>query len=167
MLARLLVLVPLAAGCASSNTARIETTRASIDLGGIPLEALDGRRAPLSETLARRPTLIALWATWCETCATEFAALGRLAPKAEAQGAYVVAISEGESRDTVASFVHARALGYPHLIDEPFALGDALGARSVPTTIVLDRKGAVVYRGGALSREALVALDRAIAEKLD
>ncbi len=107
--------------------------------------------------------LVALWATWCDTCATEFAALARLAPKAAEQGAYVVAISEGEVRDTVTAFVRARDLRYPQLIDERFLIADAIGARNLPTTLVLDRAGVVVYRGAALDKNALLALDRVIA----
>jgi len=165
MFARLSILIPCLVACApmSIEHPSVAGLNPAPALGRITLETLEGKRAVLSELQAARPMLIAMWATWCDTCAAEFDSLRKLAPKAEAQGAYIVAVAEGESRATVADFVHARALGYPQLVDEPFALGDAVGARSVPTTLVLDRGGTVVYRSAALDREALVALDRVIA----
>lgn len=153
------------AACAASTPPASTRVPAPAKLGATELLHLDGARVKLAGERGARPTLIALWATWCDTCTREFDALTRLAPKAAEQGAYVVAIAEGEPRDTVASFVRARDLRYPQLVDEDFSLGDALGVRAVPTTLVLDRGGRLVYRGGALDRAALVALDEAIANK--
>ena len=134
----------------------------AVSLPVMPLRTLDDQPAALADAIHGRPALVSLWATWCESCATEFGALGRLAPKAEAKGAYVVAIAEGEAPATVAAFVRARGLAYPNLVDEAYAVGDAIGARRIPATLVLDRKGRVVFRGAALDRPALLALDRAI-----
>jgi peroxiredoxin len=157
------VLVALVlAGCATT-AARSTAPMARISLDGIEVEQLDGARVPFDSERKQRPALVALWATWCDRCATEFGALGRLAPKAVEQGAYVVAISEGEARDAVGAFVRARDLRYPQLVDGGFAVADAIGARNLPTTLVLDRHGVVVYRGAALDKNALIALDKAIA----
>jgi peroxiredoxin len=156
-----LLSLALLAACAGSRP-EVSTPVRAPSLEGIALETLDGGRVTLGETLRGRPALISLWATWCTSCATEFDALGRLAPKAAALGAYVLAISEGEPRATVAGFVRDRQLAYPQLVDEAFSLGDALGARRVPMTLVVDRKGEVVFRGGTLDRDALAALDRVI-----
>ncbi len=160
MLARLPVLILLLAACHPGP--RAEAPPAPT-LGALEVQTLEGEATRLATRLAARPTLVTLWATWCESCAEEFPALARLAPKAEAQGAYVVAIAEGEARETVAGFVRARDLRYPQLVDERFTVADAIGARRIPATLVLDRRGALVYRGGALDHDALAALDAAIA----
>jgi cytochrome c biogenesis protein CcmG, thiol:disulfide interchange protein DsbE len=162
MLRRISLLVVLLGACAAP-TPRRAPPRARVSFEALELENLDGARVQFTAERKQRPMLIALWATWCDTCATEFAALARLAPKAAEQGAYVVAISEGETRDTVTAFVRARDLRYPQLIDEHFLVADAIGARNLPTTLVLDRSGVVVYRGAALDKNALLALDRVIA----
>jgi peroxiredoxin len=171
VIARSTTLVALLSLSACATTRPAQPLERAPDPSGRPLaqislETLDGKRASLGELQAHRPTLLALWATWCDSCAAEFEALRRLSPRAEAQGAYVAAVSEGEARATVADFVRARSLGYPHLVDEGFVLADAIGARSVPTTLVLDRKGEIVYRGAALSEDALRALDRAIGQSV-
>lgn len=154
------LLILLWAGCAE----RSSPPRAP-HVGMLPsveLATLDGRPAYLDAVLSGRPTLISLWATWCEACAEEFAALGRLDQRARAKGALVLGVAVGEPRQTVAEFVAARGLHYTQLVDEEFKLTDALGEKRVPTTLVVDRYGLVVYAGGALDGKALAALQSAL-----
>jgi hypothetical protein len=93
------------------------------------------------------------------------AALTRLDAHAKERGdAVVIAVAVGEERSRVDEFVQRRALPYVQLVDEDFRLADAIGARRVPATLVLDRGGRVVFRGDALDSAALAALRRAIAE---
>jgi hypothetical protein len=53
-------------------------------------------------------------------------------------------------------------MGYLQLVDEDVLLADALGQRSVPATLVVDRSGRIVYRGDALSAEGLAAFRNAL-----
>ena len=57
-----------------------------------------------------------------------------------------------------------RALPYAQLVDERFQLADALGQNRVPATVVLDRQGRIVYRGGVFDEAALAAFRRALAD---
>jgi hypothetical protein len=61
--------------------------------------------------------------------------------------------------------VKAHQLAYVTLVDERFALTDALGERRVPTTLVVDGSGRIVYRGGALDEAALSALRRVVGDR--
>jgi peroxiredoxin len=124
----------------------------------VALATLDGQPAQLVTVAAGRPALVSLWATWCEACAGEFDALARLDAAARSQGAAVIAVAVGEPRATVADFVRRRGLPYAQLVDEQFRLADALGQSRVPATLVLDRAGRIVYRGGAFDDAALAAL---------
>ena len=139
---------------------------AAAALPNVELRALDGAPKNLTAQLAGRVGVISLWATWCEACAAEFNALGRLAERAEANGAAVIAISVGESRQTVADFVKWRGLRYAQLVDEEFHFADALGQRRVPTTLIVDRAGRVTYVGGALDGAALAAFRAALDDHL-
>ncbi len=78
----------------------------------------------------------------------------------------VIGVAVGETPEKAADFARAHKLVYPQLVDEQLSLADALGQRNVPTTLVLDRQGRVVWRGGALSEEALAAFRAAIGESL-
>jgi peroxiredoxin len=90
--------------------------------------------------------------------AGELEALARLSERAGALGAAVVGVAVGETRDTVADFVARRRLRYPQLVDEQFRLAEAIGQDRIPTTLVLDRQGSIIYMGGALDQQALAAL---------
>jgi thiol-disulfide isomerase/thioredoxin len=158
VLARLSVLTVALTGAASAGEPPA--------LVAVELQTPDGGKTQLTAALKGRPTLISLWATWCESCAAEFGALGKLATKAAEKGAYVVAISEGETPEAVKAFVKARGLTYPQLIDEKFIVADSIGQRSIPATLVVDKRGKIIFRGAALDREALQALDRAIDGRL-
>jgi peroxiredoxin len=127
-----------------------------------PVLTLDGRAMRMSEALGGRIGLVSLWATWCETCRDELGALSRLAERAGARGAVVLAVAIGEKRETVQAFVAAHGLQYTQLVDENFHFADSLGARRVPTTLVIDRAGRIRYLGGALDDEALAALRRTL-----
>lgn len=157
-----LVILLLITGCAARVA---ELPQRAVSLPPIDLTKLDGVHTTLRAELAGHPGLVSLWATWCDTCLAELGALTRLAPRAAEKGAFVIAISEGEDRATVSAFVKNRGLAYAQLLDERFALSDALGTRRVPATLVLDREGRVVWRGAALDEAALQALDRVIAEE--
>jgi cytochrome c biogenesis protein CcmG, thiol:disulfide interchange protein DsbE len=124
---------------------------------------LDRQATSLPALTRGRPALVALWATWCKSCAKELAELDRLQVRVQGR-ALVVAVAVGEPYDTVRDFVAPRGLRYAQLIDEQFQLADALGTERVPSTLVVDRAGNVRYSGGALDGAALAALREAIGE---
>jgi cytochrome c biogenesis protein CcmG, thiol:disulfide interchange protein DsbE len=124
----------------------------------VRLVTLDGQVTELQAALGGRVALVAVWATWCKSCKAELSALTRLAEQAAAQGATVLGVAVGETRDTVAAFVARRGLRYPQLVDEEFRLAQAIGNDRIPTTLVLDRTGRVTYHGGPLDENALAAL---------
>ena len=140
------------------------TAPAGSALPAVELRTLDGRPARLDETLRGKVALVSLWATWCDACNHELEALGRLDGAARKAGATVLAVAEGEAPAHVAEFARQRGLSWAQLVDERFLLGDALGQKRVPTTLVVDRAGKIVFTGGALDAAALDALKRALAD---
>jgi peroxiredoxin len=127
-------------------------------LPSVSVARLDGTVTTLPAELAGRVAVVSLWATWCEACTKEFAALARLDAQLRSCGAVLVSISIGESPAAVAPLVRAQHFSQLELVDENFALADALGSRRVPMTLVVDRAGKVVYVGPALDADALAAL---------
>jgi thiol-disulfide isomerase/thioredoxin len=133
-------------------------------LPSVELVTLDGKPARLDETLRGKVALVSLWATWCDACDHELAALGRLDAAARKAGATVLAVAEGEEPAKVADFTRRRGLSWAQLVDQRFLLGDALGQKRVPATLVVNRSGEIVFVGGALDAAALAALERALAD---
>ena len=124
---------------------------------------LDRQPASLVGLTRGRVALVALWATWCPTCAKELDALDRLQGEV-GPGALVVGVAVGEPYDKVARYLEPRRLAYAQLVDEEFKLADALGTNRVPTTLVVGKNGTLRYAGGSLDRHALDALRQALAE---
>ena len=152
----MLLLTTAIAACAPERGPASEAVTSR--LPSLPLTTLDGRTEPLDALLGGQPVLVSLWATWCDACMGELDALNRLAER----GQRVLGIAVGEPRDTVAAFAAKHGLRYPLVVDEAFALADTLGERRVPATLVVDKAGRVVFRGGALDERALEALRSAL-----
>jgi thiol-disulfide isomerase/thioredoxin len=151
-----------AIGPAGGNGARVSGAegggRAPLVLPPVDLLTLDGQVTQLQAVAGGRVTVVALWATWCKTCKGELPALARLSERAAAQGAAVLGIAVGETRDTVAAFVSRRGLRYPQLVDEEYRLSALIGSDRIPTTLILDRHARITYVGGPLDESALAAL---------
>jgi peroxiredoxin len=156
----------LAAGCAASSPAPARAPSSAQTVPAVALQTLDGQPSDLPSLLSGRVGLVSLWATWCEACRDELDALSRLADRAGPRGATVVAVAVGEKRAQVEAFVHEHPLRAVALVDEDFHLADAIGARRVPTTIVIDHDGHIRYVGGALDESALAALRAALDRRM-
>jgi cytochrome c biogenesis protein CcmG, thiol:disulfide interchange protein DsbE len=150
----LTVVTTLLLSCAAASTGAPPPRARHVPFPTVRDSSLDGKQTPVAPVLAGRAALVSMWATWCEACSTEFEALNRLA----AHGKLVVGIAVGEERQTVAAFVATHGLHYAQLVDERFELSDALAERRVPATLVIDREGRIVFRGGVLDEQALAAL---------
>jgi thiol-disulfide isomerase/thioredoxin len=127
------------------------------------LMTLDGASTDLRSVLRGRVAVVSFWATWCDACLAEIEALKRLQAQTRTRGdMLVVGVAVGEARETVAAFARKRGIGYEQLVDEDFRLADALGQERVPATLVVDRAGRIVFRGGALDPAGLAAFRSAL-----
>jgi peroxiredoxin len=136
---------------------------ASTFLPTTQLVTLERVPTDLTTFIHGRAAVISFWATWCDTCAGETEALQRLqALSGTRSDALVVGVAVGEAPETVAAFARERGLRYAQLVDPDYQLADALGQRSVPVTLVVDRGGRIVYRGGALDAAGLAAFRNAL-----
>jgi thiol-disulfide isomerase/thioredoxin len=139
---------------------------APASLPSAEVETLEGAPAEVVRAAQGRVALVNLWATWCDACLDELDALNRLdATVAPARAAVVIGVAVGERRETVAAFARRRGLRYLQLVDAEFRFADAVGQRSVPATLVVDRDGRIVYRSSALDAGTLDALRRAMARQ--
>ena len=87
--------------------------------------------------------VVNMWATWCVPCVAEMPALQALAAKAATTGILVLPLSSDRGgRDVVEKFYASHNLtGLPIWLDPKGEVGRAWGARGLPTTYIIDRKG--------------------------
>ena len=97
--------------------------------------------------LQGRPTLINLWATWCAPCVKEMPLLDDLATDFEGE-LNVVTVSQdmGDPGEVSAFFEENGLDNLPQWIDPQLALGEAIGASTLPTTVMYDSTGQEVWR---------------------
>lgn len=87
--------------------------------------------------------VVNLWATWCPPCVAEMPALDRLSVMLAPEGVKVLALSSDRGGKTVVEAFYQR-LNLRHLdiwLDPRGAAARGIGARGLPTTLIIDRDG--------------------------
>jgi len=84
-----------------------------------------------------------LWATWCVPCVAEMPALDALARLVARDGVAVLTLSSDRGgAPPVERFYHEKGIQtLPVLLDQHGDAARTLGARGIPTTLLIDRSG--------------------------
>ncbi len=117
----------------------------------LPLLGAEGRVG--LDDLRGKPTLVVLWASWCQPCRAELEHLaGEYAALAEA-GVEVLAVNVMDERPAALGTVQTQAWPFHAVIDEVNELTAALSATSVPRAYALDAQARVMasYQGYSAS----------------
>ena len=107
------------------------------------LQDLSGSSRRLSD-FNGKVVFLNFWATWCGPCRFEMPSMERLYRSLKPKGLEIVAVNLQEDRKSVQRFVDEYGLSFPVLLDTAGRIGAAYGARSIPTTYVVDRDGFVI-----------------------
>lgn len=131
--------------------------------GGLPALALEdagGARVELA-SLAGRPVVLNLWATWCPPCRREMPLLARA--QRDYPGVRFVFVNQGESAAAVADYLRQAGVALDRiLLDPQGSLARATGSPGLPTTLFYDAHGRLLGRRvGELSAATLAAHLRA------
>lgn len=128
------------------------------------LPGMDGKPVTLA-SLKGNVVLLDFWATWCGPCVVSLPDLDKLYQERKDQKVKVLAVNVGEEKDEVASFLTAKKLTLPVLLDTDQAVTEKFGITGYPTTVIINPEGVVtkvflgVPRGG--KEELAQALDTA------
>lgn len=111
---------------------------------GFKLTKLDGSKLDLA-TLSGKIIVMNFWATWCGPCLTEMPLFEKTMAKYKDDKSVVfLAVTTDEDRDAVAPFLKQHKFNLPVVYAD--YLNDFFSVGSIPTTIILDRKGEVAFR---------------------
>jgi thiol-disulfide isomerase/thioredoxin len=163
----------------AKSTATVEgppqtaATNASTEIGA-PMPAykakmLDGSTFDVAKEKGN-VVFLNLWATWCGPCRYEIPALQAMHDKYRSDGFKVVGISLDQiGSDPVKAFVAEKKMTYPIAIDADGNLAELFHTTVIPTSVLIDRQGRIVWKkfGAIIGEEKSLdsALEKALAEK--
>ena len=128
---------------------------------------LDGKEFDLSAQKGS-VVLVNVWATWCGPCRFEIPELEKMHKDFGARGFKVIGISVDDTgADSVKEFVTEKKMTYPIVIDAEGKIANLMQTSILPTTVLIDKSGKVVWKQyGAISSgdmSLLKALEAALA----
>ncbi len=106
------------------------------------LKAIDGTTVS-STALRGKVAVLNFFATWCGPCVGEMPELDKMYRQFASQGLCWYEIDEGESQQTVRSFMAAKGLTMPVLLDDSSTAGGAYGVLGIPQTVIVGADGRI------------------------
>ena len=113
------------------------------DLPDFELASLDGESWNV-DALAGKPWIINFWASWCAPCVEEMPAMNRAWADVQDDGIGMLAINAGESVVAIKTFLDKIPVDFEILLGDGQTLPEWT-VRALPTTVVVDSSGKVVF----------------------
>lgn len=116
-------------------------------LKGYEARALDGSTFRIADQKGK-VVLVNAWATWCGPCRYEIPELKRLHQEYADDGLVIagVSVDMAGAEPAVRQFAKMNDIGYPILLDPQSRVTAMLRSTSIPTSVMIDREGNVVWR---------------------
>lgn len=115
-----------------------------------------------------KPVVLNFWASWCEPCKSEAAALERDWQSDRGRGVVFLGVDYHDLDSEARRFVHFHSLTFPMLEDGSGNVTSDYGISQVPETYVLDRQGRVVaHLRGPITDPAFAGEFRSAIEKAE
>lgn len=137
------------------------------ELPTIDLKTMDGKSFS-SQDLAKdgKVTIISLWATWCVPCLKELDAISEIYPDWQAETnveLFAVSVDDSRTVNRVKPLINGKGWDYTILLDTNNDFKRALGAATVPLTLLV-KDNKIVYRHSGYSPGAEYELYERIKE---
>jgi thiol-disulfide isomerase/thioredoxin len=96
------------------------------------------------------------WASWCGPCKKSFPVLEKWHKAYAGKGLVVLGVSVDEDKAAMEAFLKKQGVTFPNVHDAAQKLVAAADAATMPTSIIIDRKGAIhlVHKGFKPADEA-------------
>jgi peroxiredoxin len=132
------------------------------------LQALDGRRFRLSESLQIDPVVLVFYKMACPTCQLTLPYIQRIfAESGASSGVKIWGISQDEAAET-RDFVKHFGIGFDVLIDEhPYKVSSDYRLEYVPGIFIVGTDGKIQLSDYGFSKAALTEVARVVAQRAD
>lgn len=126
------------------------TPAAPLSGGGVAFTRLDGHNTDLS-TLGGKVVVLNFWATWCPPCIREMPSLQAFYNKYQANPDVEFLVIEVDNKpDLAKSFIEKHNFTFP-VYSPAGMIPEAFLGQSIPTTVILNKKGEISYRHEGMS----------------
>ena len=133
----------LTAACALSDPPGGEATAGPAGPGPpshMSLTLFDGRSVDLS-IFEGSVVLLNFWASWCPPCRQEMPAFERVWQEYRDRGVVFIGIAVSDTEEEARGFADEVGVTYPLALDPGGRWAAKYGAFSLPTTVLVDRRG--------------------------
>lgn len=103
----------------------------------LELDSLEHSRISLEDAKGGA-VLVHFFATWCEPCVPEMAALQRLATRRSGEKLTILAVDVGEIDARVRNFLKKQPVSFPVLLDRDRATTRAWQVKALPSSFIFD-----------------------------
>ncbi|MGH8896297.1 MAG: TlpA family protein disulfide reductase [Egibacteraceae bacterium] len=111
----------------------------------VTLAGFAGRPDVTLTSYRGHPLVVNLWATWCAPCVEEMPALQQVAEATRGKVAFL-GVNVADDPDTARAFVARLGITYDLAGDPRQDFFRRIGAFGMPTTLLVDSQGTIVYR---------------------
>lgn len=109
------------------------------------LQNLDGDYKKLRDYRGQ-VVLVNFWASWCTPCRAELPSMNRAWNRLKSSGMAMLAINLGEDREAVSAFLRDYPIDFEVLMDERGRISQRWRIKALPTTLVLNKRGQIIYQ---------------------
>jgi cytochrome c-type biogenesis protein len=122
------------------------------------LKSIEQETVSLSDYKGKNPVLLFFWTTWCPYCRKELSELGKKNAALAADNITVLSINIGESSDKVEKYLKSRPAAVKVLLDEDSVTAHDYGLIGVPTFVLINQSGNIVFKDNYFSYNNYKAL---------
>jgi thiol-disulfide isomerase/thioredoxin len=128
----------------SYELTKLDTPLAAPDF---TLQDMDGESHTLSDYRGK-VVMLNFWATWCPPCRREIPSMESIYQDLQKEGFVVLAANEFEDPDHVFAYTGQLSVfpTFPVLFDSDSKVSQLYNVKGLPTTVLIDKQGRVVYR---------------------
>lgn len=122
------------------------------------LNDLQGGEASLSSYKNKKTILLVFWTTWCPYCRDALRSLQADSKSIDSMGVEILAINVAEPKNRVAKFADSSKLSFRVLLDQDSSVADRYDLLGVPTYVLINKSGRIVFNGNRFTKEKLKQL---------